>query len=188
MAKTSTEVRLAPSGSIYIAPILTAAPTDVTTALPVAWSELGYVDEDGVSITPSIDVGDIRMWQSAAAVKRVLNSVDFDISFVMGQTNIATTEAFFLGASWTDDNTTATLDVSSNPQISANEFAMIIEWEDGEGHKTRFYAARGTISDRDAMKLTRGDATKYGITYKVMDNSGSLVKILSDIPELLLGS
>lgn len=188
MTIDSTEVRLAPSGHVYIAPILTAAPTNVTSPLSGSWSELGYIDEDGVSITPAIDVGDVRMWQSAAAVKRVLNSVDFDVAFVMGQTNLATTSAFFLGQTWTDDGTTATLEIPSNPQISDNEFAMVVEWEDGEGHTTRFYTARGTISDRDAMKLARGDATKFGITYKVMDNSGSLVTILSDIPELIAES
>ncbi len=185
MAIDSLEVRAAPSGHVYIAPILTAAPVDVTTPLAAPYSELGYIDQEGVTITPGIEIQDIMMWQSATVVKQLLQSASFEVSFTMGQINRTTTSVFFLGSTWTDDGTTASMTVPSSPQISDNEFAMVVEWEDGEGFTTRFYAGRGTIGEREAMQLSRADVVKLGVTYKVLDNSGELVNILSNNPSLV---
>ena len=181
----SDEVRAAPNGHVSIADPLTAAPTDVTTPLPVAWSELGYIDQEGVTITPGIELEDIMMWQSAAVVKQLLKSASFEVSFTMGQINRTTTGVYFLGSTWTSNGTTAVLSVPSAPQISSNEFALCVEWDDGEGYNTRFYSGRGSIGEREAMQLSRSDVVKLGITYKVLDNSGDLVDILSNNPSLV---
>ncbi|MBR2591893.1 MAG: phage tail protein, partial [Oscillospiraceae bacterium] len=49
-------------GAIFVAPIGTTLPTDATTALDVAFQELGYASEDGLTNnnTPESDV--IKAW------------------------------------------------------------------------------------------------------------------------------
>ena len=39
------------SGAVYVAPIGTALPTDATSSLAVAYKGLGYISEDGFTIS-----------------------------------------------------------------------------------------------------------------------------------------
>lgn len=49
-------------GALYWAPAGTALPTNADTALPVAFVNLGYVTEDGLTATTSEDGDDIQAW------------------------------------------------------------------------------------------------------------------------------
>ena len=53
------------TGAIYRAPLKTALPADATTALNVAFKELGYVGEDGVTNNNSADSDNIKSWGGA---------------------------------------------------------------------------------------------------------------------------
>lgn len=49
-------------GAIYRAPIGTELPTDATTALNVAFKEMGYVSDDGLTNANSPDTDSIKAW------------------------------------------------------------------------------------------------------------------------------
>lgn len=53
------------TGAIYRAPLKTALPADATTALNVAFKELGYVGEDGVTNNNSAGSDNIKSWGGA---------------------------------------------------------------------------------------------------------------------------
>ena len=55
-------------GAIYVAPIGTALPTDATTALNAAFSQLGYVSEDGLTNATEMEVESIRAWGGDAVL------------------------------------------------------------------------------------------------------------------------
>lgn len=168
------EVRYAPNGHVYFAPVGSAAPTDATTALTSAWYEVGYVDEDGVSITPSVDLGDVRAWQTAARLKRTVNAVDLDVAFKMMQINKTVLSTYFFGGLTTQGaGGTSTLDLPSNITVSNLTYALVIDWEDDDGDDNRFYFPRGIIGERDALQLMRTDVVKTGVTYSVNDSNGS---------------
>lgn len=183
MALDSGEVRLAPFGHVYVAPVGSTLPTDVTTPFNASWLELGYLDEDGVSVTPSVDVNDIRAWQSATPVKTSITSIDLECSFNMIQVNQASTGLFFFGESWTAGGGVATLTVSSNPTL--DERALAIEWTDDENNTNRLLLPRGLVTDREAMQLQRAEATAFGVTFRALDYNGTLAVILSDNPSLV---
>lgn len=183
----SGEVTLAPNGHIYVAPLGSTMPTNVTTALTSAWADLGYADEDGVSITPSVETNDINAWQSAVPVKTTLTTVGLELQFKLLQTNQATTGFFLFGDDWTGNvSDIASLVLSSDPSL--NEVSLVIEWEDDEGNTNRLLIPRGIVTDREAVQLVRNDAVKYGITFRVLDSSGTLATWLSDNPDLLPAS
>ena len=46
----ANELLVASSGSVYVAPVGTTLPTSATASLNAAFTELGYVTEDGVSL------------------------------------------------------------------------------------------------------------------------------------------
>lgn len=49
-------------GAVYRAPLGTALPTDATTALAVAFVDMGYISEDGVTNSNSPETEKIRAW------------------------------------------------------------------------------------------------------------------------------
>jgi len=49
-------------GALFRAPAGTALPTDAVTALAEAYKCLGYVSEDGVTNSTSIDSDEIKAW------------------------------------------------------------------------------------------------------------------------------
>ena len=49
-------------GSIYVAPIGTALPTDASTSLSGSYVNLGYISEDGVTLTTSEETDTIKAW------------------------------------------------------------------------------------------------------------------------------
>ena len=181
----STEVRIAPNGGIFVAPSLTAAPTDVTTPLSASWTNLGYASEDGVTLSHSVDLNDIKAWQTAVPVKRGLSGVSLEVKFSLLQTDKETVAFYWAGSSWVNGPAgVATLSVPSNPSISSMEHALCIEYTDDAGSIQRLYCGRGIVSDRDDISLKRDDAVMYGVTFVAFDNNGSLAKLLSNSTEL----
>lgn len=64
MGETSNVTAAKPKvgGGIYSAPLGTTLPTDATTALNVAFKNLGYVSEDGVKNSDERSTDDIKAW------------------------------------------------------------------------------------------------------------------------------
>jgi len=80
MAVAGSEVRVAGSGHVYLAPVGTAMPTD-TAALPADWVDLGYVTEDGVMFNFDRETEDLnsgratRFGCSLCVSRRALSSL-----------------------------------------------------------------------------------------------------------------
>lgn len=183
MALDSTQIRLAPSGHVYIAPYPTVPlPTDVTTTLAVAWKELGYLSEDGVAIAPTYDTNGIKAWQSAVNVKTTVSGVGLTAKINMLQVTKDATAEFFFGSSWVAGGPVGRLNVSSNPSLA--ERSMVVEWTDDLGYINRFVMGRGFLTDRDSMQLQRTEATAFGITFECLDNAGLTAYWLSNSPTL----
>ena len=186
MGNNSEEVRLAPDGSLYVAPVGSVLPSNATVALDAAWEELGYIDEDGVSMTPSVDLSDIMMWQSTTAVKVTLDSTSFEIQFNMGQVNKFTWGLYFFNSNWTNNFGQAKLTLLSNP--ASQEKGLIVEWRDDEGDQNRLVLPKAVLTDREDLQLVRNAATLAGVTFKALDYSGVYGYVHSDNPDLLPSS
>ena len=176
------EVRLAPFGNVYVAPLATTLPTTATMALNAAFDSVGYIDEDGVSLSPGVDLTDIMMWQSAVPVKTTLDTLTFEIQFNMGQVNATTWELFFFNEVFTNVFGQASMEISSNPP--SQEKAVIVEWLDDESDQTRLVIPRAVLADRESLQLVRNNAQLTGVTFRALDNSGVLAYIYSENPDL----
>lgn len=184
-AVASGEVRFAKSGRVLLGAVGAAAPTDVTTALTSAWFEVGYIDQDGVGITPDVSTEPIKKWQSLLPVKYTISDMSLEIKFVMNQWNRANSSLYMYGNQWV--NTAAGhshMVVDSSPEISDLERAMVVEFTDDGGYLTRFYIPRGMVVERDEIKLNRTTDLKLGITYHVMDSSGTMYEIFTNSPTI----
>lgn len=186
MAQSSDEVRLAPFGSVYTAPFGTAGPVNVSTPMATVdsdWAELGFLDENGVQITPNAQTNDINGWQTPHPLKVTLSTVSVDAKFNMLQVNQDTTALFFFGEEWTNQAGIGRLRITN--AIDLTEKPLCVEWVDDEEFTNRLYFPRGIISDRDSMQLQRTEATAFGVTYRALESDGVLVDWLSDNPDLI---
>jgi hypothetical protein len=187
MAFVSQDVRLAPTGTVKYAPEGTALPTDINDALNASFKDVGYITEDGVSLTPSEDWNDIRAWQSVVPVKKALQEATFELQFAMEQVNVPTTELFF-NSTWTSvAGGGSRLDLKSNPPQSIK--ALILDWEDDETDLYRLVIPRAQLTDREAVQLQRSEATVYGVTVSALEYTGGIFAyLLTDNPDLYPGS
>ncbi|MFD9561516.1 hypothetical protein [Streptomyces sp. NPDC059994] len=185
------KIRFAPQGEIYVADAKSVKELP-RTCDPVAsnseFSPLGYVDEGGVTITPSIETDPVNVWQSAVPVLYNVKSASFQIKATLMETNELTTQLFF-GAKWvqaTDADGSVLdgvwrLDLKSTPDLE--EIAIIVDWSqsvDGSPVRYRCVIGRAMISDRGAIQLQRAENGKFELTIDALDNSGSLGYVLTD--------
>lgn len=183
MAIDSDEVRVAPFGNVYVGPIGTTLPTTATMSLNASLKAVGYVTEDGVELSPNVDLNDIMMWQSTAPVKTVLDTVGFEIKFEMGQVDIVTWELFFFNETFSNNFGQSKMTISTSP--SSQEKCLVVEWLDDNDDQTRLVIPRASLADRDSITLKRSEAIVTGITFKALDNSGVLAYVYSENPDLV---
>lgn len=182
----SSEVRLAPTGKVKVAPLGTALPTNATMATNAAFKDLGYIDEDGCSLTPGVELTDIMMWQSAVPVKTTLDTISFEVQFNMGQVNQDTWGLYFFVGSWTNNFGQAKMQIPSSP--GSQEKALIIEWVDDLSDDCRLVIPTAVLTDRESLQLVRNNAQLTGVTFRALDTSGTLAYIYSDNPDLVPSS
>ncbi|MFD7017209.1 hypothetical protein [Streptomyces sp. NPDC059928] len=185
------KIRFAPQGEIYVADARTVKdlPRDCT---PIAANDvfkaLGYVDEGGVTITPSIETDPVNVWQSAVPVLYNVKAASFQVKATLVETNELTTQLFF-GAKWVQAKAadgsliegTWRLDLKSTPEL--DELAIVIDWSqtvDGQPVRYRCVIGRAMISDRGAIQLQRAESGKFELTIEALDHSGSLGYVLTD--------
>jgi hypothetical protein len=188
MAIDSTKIRLAPSGHVYIGAFGVSLPTDVTTPLAEpTWHELGYLDTNGVSVTPSFDTNAIGAWQTPVDVLTSINKIGLSVKINMLQVTSSITAEYFFGSVWTNPGAgIAKMTISSNPVLAVR--SMVVEWTDDNLQVSRLILPRGFITDRDAMVLSRTEATAFGVTFAVQDNNGTLATLLTNNTTLVSGS
>lgn len=190
----ANRIRFAPEGALYFAPIPKVGPKPtVPTSCgvkgtgPAGYTSLGYVDQGGVTITPSIETDPVNVWQSAVPVLYNVKSAAFKVKATLVETNVSTTELFF-GAPWKpafekDKDgvekpipNTWRLDLSSTPQLQ--EISVVVDWSQADV-QYRAVIERAMISDRGAIQLQRSEAGKYELTIDALDSSGRLGYVLT---------
>lgn len=184
------KIRFAPSGMIYLAPTggSLVLPTDVGDGetAPAGYKALGYVSEEGVTLTPTIQTTPLNAWQSAAPVLYNVDSAAFQVQATLLEASKLVTETFF-GTTWTevmeDVGGTPTptgeyrLDLTSLPELA--EFSLVVDWK----YKTNLWRtviSRAMVSERGAISLQRTQSEQFQLTIDAMDLDGSLGYVLTN--------
>jgi hypothetical protein len=161
----ASEIRVAGTGTVYVAPAHTAAPADFTTASWGApWVNLGYTTSDGVKFIKKDKLDPVDTWQSVAPVRYVFADRDFSVKFAMLQINADTLPFFFSSGPATAGATSFA--IAAAPSV--DERALGIEFSDGKEIKHRFYIPRGAVTETDETSITRSSAIKLGVTFTAL--------------------
>lgn len=107
-------------GAVFVAPVGTELPTDVTTALNAAFQNVGYISEDGVVNTNSPDTDTIKEW-GGASVGKIDNGKDDTWQFTMIEALNPTALKLVYGA----DNVSGTLAAGITVKANSNEQADV---------------------------------------------------------------
>lgn len=179
MALDATEVRVAGSGSVWVAPETTAFPADFTTAPASPWVELGYVTEDGATFTLSRETTDLNAWQGDKL--RVLTTAEpMTVEFALMQTNPDVLAAALGGGTATTTGGLTTFEPP--PKGTNNIIALFVEFVDGTIHY-RYQIQRAQIEGDVSWQLLRSDSVNYPLTFGVLEADPKF-SILTDDPAM----
>lgn len=157
MALVSADVRVALSGAVSKAIIGTALPTDSTTALVVAYKDVGYISEDGVTESRERSTNDIKGWQGGAVVRTLVTDGKITWKFTMIETNTRSVETYY-GA------TVATTSILVVPTATGGRFVWVIDVIDGALLR-RIVVPQGEITEVGDLQYTSsGDPVGYEVT------------------------
>jgi hypothetical protein len=184
MAIDGTEVRVAGGGHIYVAPEGTAIPADLSP-LPVAWVDLGYVTENGVSFSFGREVTDINAWQGDK-VRVITTKEPASCKFELMQTNATVMQVAFGGGTITE---AAGIYTFTPPKTGVNTTrALIIEFADGDD-KYRYCIPRSQLQGNVDYSLTRNGAVTYPLEMGILDNGDNAkYSIISNDPAMKPGT
>lgn len=84
MAGDSSQIVVAGTGTVWIAPYGTTLPTGATSVLETldaAFVDLGFTTEDGVTLNDGVSVDEINAWQSSYPVRRLVSEYTGSVAF-----------------------------------------------------------------------------------------------------------
>lgn len=150
------------AGGIYIAPLGTALPTDATTALDAAFESAGYVSEDGLTNSTSLNNQDINEW-GGKTVLTVVTSYAETYNFSFLETNETVLKARY-GADNVKTDTNTGLTTITHQAPTTDGLVYVFEIALTNNKVKRIVVPNATISDTDDIQYTSGNALVYPVT------------------------
>ena len=159
-------------GAVYVAPTGTTLPTDATTSLNVAFVCLGYISEDGLTNSNSIESTSFKAWGGDEVLNvqtgktdtfkfKLIESLNLDVmKYIYGSANVT-------GAL----NTGVTIDVNADEQV---EQSMVAEMVMRGGTLKRVVIPAAKLTAIDDIVYKGSDMIGYGCTVSAaVDSSGN---------------
>lgn len=184
MAQDSNEVRVYGDGNLYVAPVDTAFPTDITTAVDDdAWVQLGYISTDGVTFKVEKEMKDIEVWQSRDPVRTIRTKSPKTLKLDLVQWNYHTALLALGGGTVT--GTPGNYTYNPPDESESDERAFILEAIDGD-YTVRYCFRRGENQTGTELKHVSDDALMLPIEIKVLaaSNGAKPYFIQTDDPNL----
>ena len=165
MALDADQVRVAATGRIYVAPVDTAPPADSGTSPAAGWIDMGYVSEDGVSLTFDRTTEDVNAWQGTK-LRVITTDEPASVSFTLMETSQDTYPVIYGGGEVTgaDDEWLFTPPGKGDNAIRA----LLIDWNDG-AIVYRYHFPRVQVEGSVEQQFSATAAASYPLTLGVLD-------------------
>ena len=175
MPVDSKNIRIAGTGTVWIAPVGTTLPTDSTTALNAAFNNVGFLT-DGFEVNQEYKTKDIEVWQSLEVVRQFPTSISRKVSFEAVETNKQTAALAWGGAVIT--KTTGGAYSMAIPSTYVNsEYAVVLDMADGSTNQ-RIVLPRVTLDSLPKITAGRQDSIKYGFDLQVLQPTDNSAPVL----------
>lgn len=173
MAKNADQIVVAANGGLNVAPEDTTLPDDLED-LGGTYVDLGYINEDGATITKGRTVEEVRSWQSATAVRKFVTEESLQIEAALQQWNAQSFITAFGGGEWTEPDTGVFRYDPPAPEDALIEQVVVLDWQDGE-REWRLIVPKMTVEEDVETQLQRTTEQQLPTTLSaVADDSGSI--------------
>lgn len=160
------------AGAVFVAPVGTTLPTDAVTALDAAFAGLGYVSEDGLTNTMSIDSDNVKAWGGDTVLPIQTGFTDEFSLTLIESLNEDTLKTVF-GAS----NVAGTIATGLSINVNSDEkesHAWVVDMILRGNHVKRIVVPSATITDIGEIVYKDDEAIGYELTLTaVSDASGN---------------
>lgn len=160
MANDATKVRVGSAGKVYHAPIGTALVTDTTTALNVAFLDVGYISDEGLTADPEESTNDFFAW-GGDRVRRVITEYGETYTFTMVERNANSALAYY--------GTGATATAWEGKLVEIRK-AWTFHITDGS-HIERIILPDAQVTDRGAITYATTELITFPITVSTFPNA-----------------
>ena len=181
MTIDADEVVVGANGTIRVAPLGTAIPTEISAAFDAAWIDLGAVTEDGVSCSDGKSTSDVNAWQSFSPLRKLIDSRTGVIGFELIQWNRSTVGLAFGGGTFSEPSVGEYKYVPPAPSV-LDERMLAVEWADGAKNYRLIYA-KGIVADSVETGLSRSSESGLPISFELLgSDSGDPWEFHTDDP------
>lgn len=160
MSNDSTQVFVPGNATCYLAPGGTSLTAGIA-APGTAWTDGGYMSEDGATWTLNRTVQDITVWQSLDPVRKVQQALTKQISLVLRQMNPTNVKYVLGGGTITAGSGTAggtAFGTYTYPTAQENPTnAVVLDLVDGS-YTVRFYYPTMQVDSNVQSSLSRNDS------------------------------
>ena len=167
MAKTTTEVLAgAPnvSGYCFSAPLATSSPTDAAVALTNGFVNLGFIDDNGITIKQGSKIIEIRDW-NGDLVEALDDEVSASVSMTLMQTGVEQMKELYGAANVTVGTEIPTPKLKSvgftGDPLPHKKYVWEMKNSKGLG---RLLADDGQITEIGDIKIVKKDVIKCTVT------------------------
>lgn len=175
-------VRAWGTGKVFVAPLGTTMPTDITTALAVAWKDLGILDQDaGAEWDASEDASDYFGW-GVGRVRTLYSKYKRSLKVTAAETNA--TVIALLNPS---HGATTALGVTTFAEKAPTHVPKAFVVEETDGTITRRRCIKSaTVMLSSATKDAETGTSLYELTIDIQpDSTGALWTEITDDPALV---
>lgn len=175
MAADADKIVIAGGGTVYGSPtvgVTITAPTEIDSSVDTDLKEFGYVSPDGISFHEEKDTAEIRAWQAAYPVRRLVTGRKFVVSMSLMEWKRETISAAFGGGTWTE--TTANTKFSYTPPDADDlyEMSFLIDFNDGT-RDFRLWVPRAIVVDFGEVTLRRDESAMLPLTIEATSDGTS---------------
>ena len=160
------------TGAVYRAPIGTTLPTDATTELADGYVSLGYVSDDGMTNSNSMEVENLKAWGGDIVLTTQTDREDTFQCKLIEALNLEVLKAVY-----GDDNVTGTIETGVTVKVNTAQLEAYIWVFDmsmrGDKLK-RVVIPNGTITEVGDITYKDEEAIGYDVTITAaVDESGN---------------
>lgn len=159
----AAEGRVYGTAAVYVAPVGTAAPTDITTALNAAFIHTGLTVEDGLTWSTTRNTFEVRSHQSFYTTKRGMTGVDLTVGFVMQQQNAANWKLYHGGGTFAVAGGVSTFTPATPGPLDYR--AMVVQGEDDSGFEFRLHIPKGLVTETQDIPIVKDNTSNLGVTF-----------------------
>jgi hypothetical protein len=187
-SQDASELVVAGSGDVYVAPFGTTLPTTVDAALDGNFFKLGYTTEDGLQLTQTPTIEEFMAWQSRHAVRRSLTALEVSLTFGLEQWNETTLQTALGGGSVTEYTSGKFKYVPVGDTEELDNLSVVAAWSDGS-KSYRLVIPKCTATESVEIQLQRTALAVLPVTVKVSGQSGvAPYTIYTNDPSFTAGS